>query len=69
MVAAVRSGEIVANDIEELNYAVWPWELAMRQLSAGRLEASLGFLQLDGLLVNRERWSHRVFATGATPAG
>jgi AraC family ethanolamine operon transcriptional activator len=69
MVDAVRSGEIVANDIEELNYAVWPWELAMRQLSAGRLDARLAFLQLDGLLLTRERWSHRVFATGATPPG
>ena len=41
----------------------------MRQLSAGRLDARLAFLQLDGLLVNRERWSHRVFATGTTPPG
>ncbi|MBW2495864.1 MAG: helix-turn-helix domain-containing protein [Deltaproteobacteria bacterium] len=65
----VRVGEIVAGDIEELNYAVWPWELDMSQLSLGQLDAHLNFVQLDGILVNRERWSHRVFATGATPPG
>jgi AraC family ethanolamine operon transcriptional activator len=32
------------------------------------LQANLEFLQLDGILINRERWSNRVVATGATPA-
>jgi AraC family ethanolamine operon transcriptional activator len=62
-------GTIHADDIEELNYVVWPWELVMRQMSVGPLEANLEFLQLDGILINRERWSNRVVATGATPAG
>jgi AraC-like DNA-binding protein len=69
MAQTVRSGKIVVNDVEELNYAVSPWELVMSQLSSGRLAAHLDFVQLDGLLVNRERWSRRVFATGATPPG
>jgi AraC family ethanolamine operon transcriptional activator len=69
MDGTVKSGVITVSDVEELNYAVWPWELVMRQLSMGRLHASLNFLNLDGLLLNRERWSHRVFATGATPPG
>jgi AraC family ethanolamine operon transcriptional activator len=69
MVDTVRSGSIVASDVEELNCAVWPWDLVMRQLSMGRLDSRLNFVQLDGLLVNRERWSHRVFATGTTPPG
>ena len=69
MAQTVRSGKIVVNDVEELNYAVSPWELVMRQLSSGRLDARLDFVQLDGLLVNRERWSRQVFATGATPPG
>jgi AraC family ethanolamine operon transcriptional activator len=50
-----------------LNFAVWPWDLVMRQLSLGPLQANLEFLQLDGILINRERWSNRVVATGATP--
>jgi AraC-like DNA-binding protein len=61
-------GAIHADDIEELNYVVWPWELVMRQMSLGPLQANLEFLQLDGMLINRERWSNRVLATGATPA-
>jgi AraC family ethanolamine operon transcriptional activator len=61
-------GAIHADDIEELNYVVWPWELVMRQMSLGPLRANLEFLQLDGILINRERWSNRVLATGATPA-
>jgi hypothetical protein len=61
-------GAIHADDIEELNFVVWPWELVMRQLSLGPLQANLEFLQLDGILINRERWSNRVVATGATPA-
>jgi AraC family ethanolamine operon transcriptional activator len=69
LVNPIRSGEIVVGDIEELNYSVWPWELEMHQLSAGRMDTRLNFVQLDGILVNRERWSHRVFATGATPPG
>jgi AraC-like DNA-binding protein len=48
---------------------VWPWDLVMRQISAGPLRADLEFLQLDGILINRERWSNRVLATGTTPAG
>jgi AraC family ethanolamine operon transcriptional activator len=62
-------GAIHADDIEELNYVVWPWELVMRQVSFGPLQANLEFLQLDGILINRERWSNRVVATGSTPAG
>jgi AraC family ethanolamine operon transcriptional activator len=64
-----ESGAIVASDIDELNHAVWPWDLDMCQLSAGRLDARLNFLQIGGLLVNRERWSHQVSATGTTPPG
>jgi AraC-like DNA-binding protein len=69
MASSLGSGLIVASDIEELNYAVWPWELVMRQLSGGRLEARLRFVQVGGILVNRERWSQRIFAKGATPPG
>jgi AraC family ethanolamine operon transcriptional activator len=68
MTDIAQFGAIHADDIEELNYVVWPWELIMRQMSLGPLRANLEFLQLDGILINRERWSNRVLATGATPA-
>jgi AraC family ethanolamine operon transcriptional activator len=61
-------GAIHADDIEQLNHAVWPWDLVMRQMSLGPLRADLEFLQLDGILINREQWSNRVLATGTTPA-
>jgi AraC family ethanolamine operon transcriptional activator len=66
---SVVVGRIEVEDVEELNYAVSPWELRMRQVSAGRLDAKLDFVQLGGILLNRERWSRRIMATGATPAG
>jgi AraC family ethanolamine operon transcriptional activator len=62
-------GRIDAHDVEELNYVVSPWDLRMRQMSAGRLDARLEFAQVGGILVNRERWSRRVISIGATPAG
>jgi AraC family ethanolamine operon transcriptional activator len=69
MVDITQFGAIHVDDIEELNHAVWPWELVMRQISAGPLRADLEFQQLNGILINRERWIQRVAATGATPEG
>lgn len=39
----------------------------MQQLSAGRFLAKLEFAQVNGILLTHERWSKRIFATGATP--
>jgi AraC family ethanolamine operon transcriptional activator len=41
----------------------------MRQMSPGKLHARINFVELNGLLLNREHWSHSVSAIGATPAG
>jgi AraC-like DNA-binding protein len=62
-------GRIAVNDVGELNWAVSPWDLEMRQVSSGTLHATLDFLALEGMLLSRERWSHSVLATGATPEG
>jgi AraC family ethanolamine operon transcriptional activator len=64
-----QAGDIHADDIEELNHAVFPWDLLMRQMSLGSLQADIAFLQLDGILITRERWSNRILATGTTPEG
>ncbi|MDH3901487.1 MAG: hypothetical protein OEU51_10625, partial [Gammaproteobacteria bacterium] len=68
---SIESGpnRIVAHDIDELNYAVSPWQLDMRQMTPGKLHARIDFVELNGLLLNREQWSHSVSAIGATPAG
>jgi AraC family ethanolamine operon transcriptional activator len=66
---SIASGRIEVDDVEELNYAVSPWALRMSQISAGQLHARLDFVQVGGILLNRERWSHRIMATGTTPPG
>jgi AraC family ethanolamine operon transcriptional activator len=66
---SVVAGRIEVDDVEELNYAVSPWALRMSQISAGQLDARLDFVQVGGILLNRERWSHRIMASGATPPG
>ena len=66
---AAVTGRIEPMDIEQLKFAVSPWELLMRQMAPGRLSARLDFVQVGGILLNHERWSHRIVATGATPPG
>jgi AraC family ethanolamine operon transcriptional activator len=63
------AGRIHVSDIEELNDSVWPWDLRMHQMSRGELRADLDFAQVNGILLTHERWSRRVYATGATPRG
>jgi AraC family ethanolamine operon transcriptional activator len=67
---SINSGPnlIDVHDIDELNYSVDPWLLDMRQMSAGKLHARINFVEVNGMLLNREHWSQSVSATGATPA-
>jgi AraC family ethanolamine operon transcriptional activator len=68
---SINSGPnlIDVHDIDELNYSVDPWQLNMRQMSPGKLHARINFVELNGMLLNREHWSQSVHAIGATPAG
>lgn len=69
MLTPAAAGRIEARDIEQLQEVVRPWEVILRQISPGRLGARMDYLQVNGILLYREHWSHRVVATGATPAG
>ena len=69
MTAETIAGTINVEDIEELNYSVWPWDLRMRQMSRGKFRAHLDFAQVGGILLTHERWSRSICAVGATPAG
>jgi AraC family ethanolamine operon transcriptional activator len=60
---------IDVHDVDELNYSVSPWQLDMRQMSHGKMHARIDFVELNGMLLNREHWSQSVSAIGATPAG
>lgn len=59
---------IESDDVDELNYSVFPWDLDMRQMSSGQLHAKIDLVQLGGILVNHEHWSQSISAVGATPA-
>ena len=63
------STRILVSDIEEMSYMVDPWQLRMNQISPGKLQATFSVVQLLGILLTRERWSHRVAAAGVTPVG
>ena len=67
--ADCATGRIIVTDIEELVYSVDPWQLRMNQISPGQLRAQFSVVQLLGILLTREAWSHRVAASGVTPIG
>ena len=59
---------IAARDIEELEGAVFPWQLDMRQVSKGTMDARIRLGEVGGILATRAHWSRKVVAVGATPA-
>jgi AraC-like DNA-binding protein len=69
MTVQASAGRIEAHDIEELQQVVEPWEVILRQISPGKLHARMDYVQVNGIVLYRERWSHRLLATGATPKG
>ena len=69
MSALASAGRIEAHDIDELQQVVQPWEVVLRQISPGRLHARMDYVQVNGIVLYRERWSRRILATGATPPG
>lgn len=69
MTAQASAGRIDTRDIDELEQVVQPWDVVLRQTSPGKLHASMDYVQVNGIVLYRERWSHRIVATGATPPG
>jgi len=67
--ADLNGSVIAARDIVELQASVFPWQLNMRQVSTGTMDARIHIGQVGDLLVTREFWSQKVVATGATPSG
>ena len=62
-------GRIDTRDIDEFQHFAAPWELSLRQMSPGVFHGQTEYLQVNGMLLYRERCSHRIMATGASPAG
>ena len=69
MPATATAGRIEANDIDELEQVVRPWDVILRQMSPGRLHACMDYITVNGIVLYREHWSRRIIATGATPPG
>jgi AraC family ethanolamine operon transcriptional activator len=69
MSAPSTAGRIKTRDIEQLQQFVRPWDVVLRQVSPGGLRACMEYVQVNGILLYREHWSHRILATGATPSG
>lgn len=65
----MKVSSIEVNDVEELSYAVDPWQIQMRQLSCGKLHAGMHITQLEDIFVSDEYWSKTVLGTGQTPPG
>jgi AraC family ethanolamine operon transcriptional activator len=69
VIERASSGRIDAHDVDELQRVVQPFEVVLRQISPGQLHARMDYVLVNGIVVYREQWSHRILATGATPPG
>jgi AraC family ethanolamine operon transcriptional activator len=55
--------------VEELGQLVEPWQLTLRQLSAGELQASVGFRAVNNIIISNDRWRAKIHGFGATAKG
>ena len=53
---------------EELSQVVAPWQLTLRQLSAGALRSCISFTAIDDILVTNDRWQGCIHGFGGTAA-
>ncbi|WP_428353979.1 hypothetical protein [Methyloprofundus sp.] len=60
---------VEAYHIEEYIQANTLFDVIHRQMSPGKFHARADFIQVNGIILYRERWSHLTLVQGATPAG
>jgi AraC family ethanolamine operon transcriptional activator len=63
------AGRIDVDDVDELQQILQPWDVVLRQMSSGKLHARMDYVQINGIVLYREHWSHRILGTGVTPPG
>ena len=66
---ASTTGSLEVTHIEQLQQAVFPWQVQLQQLSPGEMTSQMEYLMLNGIMLYRERWSQSVYARGEPPAG
>ena len=64
-----RTGVLHTWDVDEQREVAQPWDLILRQMSAGPFHGRLEYVYVNGILLYRERWTRRIVGTGKTPAG
>jgi AraC family ethanolamine operon transcriptional activator len=57
-----------ASDVDQLNESTL-FDVRFTQLSRGRLEERADYVEADGMVFYRQRWSRQMLAHGAVPAG
>jgi AraC family ethanolamine operon transcriptional activator len=62
-------GTIKTADIAQYREVVPPWDVEFRQLSAGLFCSETQYVQINGLLLYTEKWTHRTLVCGGTPKG
>ena len=55
--------------IEELGHVVSPWQLRLRQLSAGELAPRVSFANLNDIIITNDRWQGVVHGEGLSATG
>jgi AraC-like DNA-binding protein len=55
--------------VEEFRQVVEPWQLTLRQLSAGELQASACFRAVKDIIVSNDRWRPKLHGYGGTAKG
>jgi AraC-like DNA-binding protein len=60
---------VESNSVEEFGHVVEPWQLTLRQLSEGELQARVGFRAIQDIIISNDRWRPKLHGFGATAKG
>ena len=63
------ASSIEATGIDAYREFINPWDADLKQISPGRFRARMEYVQINGILLYREHWTHRVMTATATPPG
>jgi len=69
MSLVASAGRIESHDIEEFNQIASPWQVQMRQMSAGHFRSETEFLNINNIMLYRERANKESMITGGAPDG
>jgi AraC family ethanolamine operon transcriptional activator len=61
------AGSIEVDDIDAYPETMGQWDLEIRQISPGKFHGTVEFLEVAGLLVYREQWTHRAITDATSP--